>query len=512
VSDGIPRALAGFAAGQRIGGYLLEEQIGHGGMAVVFRARDERLGRQVALKILAPALAADEGFRHRFIRESRAAAAVDDPHIIPVFEAGEADGALFIAMRYVPDGDLRTLLFREGTLGSARTWAIVSRVATALDVAHAAGLVHRDVKPANMLLDLRQGRHEHVYLADFGLSKEALTSVGLTGTGLFLGTVDYAAPEQISGRPVDGRADQYALGCAGFEMLCGEPPYRRDQPMAVLHAHLSEAPPRVTARRAGLPAALDQVFARVLAKSPDDRFGTCTEFSDALGSALGLTGDWADDELSHPPTQIVEPAAATGSVPDDADRPVTVQLPLPGPPPAIGPEPRMRSRKRWPVAAASAAIAAVAVAAVVALTGLGQAPNPARHTGGSTPANGPAGGNGSSPPAPDNTWIAQLAAVPFAAGTAGLNARLADIRSQVPRAQVASSTDYASLTPGYWMIYYDGSFSDGTQALSYCASVGRTTVHECFGTFLSHNAADQQVRCYPGSSGGPPAGDCYHKP
>ena len=170
-------------------------------MAVVFRARDERLGRLVALKILAPALAADEGFRHRFIRESRAAAAVDDPHIVPVFEAGEADGVLFIAMRYVPGGDVRSLVRREGPLPPARVVAIISPVASALDAAHAAGLVHRDVKPANMLVDVRPGRPDHVYLSDFGLSKGALSSAALTGAGQFLGTLDYISPEQIRGRP-----------------------------------------------------------------------------------------------------------------------------------------------------------------------------------------------------------------------------------------------------------------------------------------------------------------------
>jgi serine/threonine-protein kinase len=288
VGEGFPQAAAPFAAGSRVGGYLLEEQIGQGGMAVVFRALDERLGRQVALKILAPALAADDAFRQRFIRESRAAAAVDDPHIIPVFEAGEAGGVLFIAMRYVRGGDVRSLLHREVVLGPMRVAAIISPVASALDAAHAAGLVHRDVKPANMLLDMRPGRPDHVYLSDFGLSKEALGATGLTGTGQFLGTVDYAAPEQVGGQQVGGQADQYALGCAAFEMLCGEPPFRRDQGMAVLYAHLSETPPPITSRRQGLPGALDPVFTRVLAKSPQDRYPSCAAFTRTLRQAAGL--------------------------------------------------------------------------------------------------------------------------------------------------------------------------------------------------------------------------------
>lgn len=174
----------GIAVGARIAGYLVLDRIGRGGMAVVFRAQDERLGRVVALKVLAPVLAEDEAFRQRFIRESRVAATVDDPHIIPVFEAGEADGVLYIAMRYVPGGDVRSLVRREGPLRASRTASIVSPVASALDAAHAAGLVHRDVKPANMLIDIRSGRPDHVYLSDFGLSKGALSSVGLTGSGL----------------------------------------------------------------------------------------------------------------------------------------------------------------------------------------------------------------------------------------------------------------------------------------------------------------------------------------
>ncbi len=214
--------LASSAVGSRIAGYRLEEQIGEGGMAVVFRARDERLQRQVALKILSPTLVADEEFRRRFIRESRSAAAVDDPHIIPVFEAGDANGVLFIAMRYVPGGDVGTLVRRLGPLSGARAAAIISAVASALDAAHAAGLVHRDVKPANMLVDARPGRPDHVYLSDFGLTKGSWSSTSLTSTGHFMGTLDYSAPEQIRGQKVDARTDEYALACVAFALLSGK--------------------------------------------------------------------------------------------------------------------------------------------------------------------------------------------------------------------------------------------------------------------------------------------------
>ncbi len=281
-------AMAGFAPGARISGYLLEEQIGRGGMAVVFRARDERLNRLVALKILAPVLAEDDAFRQRFILESQAAAAVDDPNIIPVYEAGEADGALFIATRLVRGGDLRTLVAQHGPLSPVRAEWILSAVASALDAAHASGLIHRDVKPANMLLETRSGRPDHVYLTDFGVSKAALDASGLTGTGQFIGTVDYAAPEQIQGWHVDGRTDQYALGCSAFELLCGRPPFFGRQLVAAMYAQVSEPPPAASSLRQRLPGEVDDVLARVLAKAPEDRYPSCEDFASALREALGV--------------------------------------------------------------------------------------------------------------------------------------------------------------------------------------------------------------------------------
>ena len=277
-----------FPVGKRIAGYRLQEQIGQGGMAVVFRAQDERLQRQVALKILSPALATDEAFRYRFIRESQSAAAVDDPHIIPVFEAGDADGVLFIAMRYVPGGDAGTLVRKEGPLPPARVAAIISAVASALDAAHAAGLVHRDIKPANMLVDTRPGRPDHVYLSDFGLTKGALSLASQTGSDHFMGTPTYCAPEQIRGHQVDARTDEYALACAVYALLSGEPPFSRDEGIAVLYAHLSTPPPPLTSRRSGLAPAVDDVLLRALAKAPEDRYASCGEFADAMRLALGL--------------------------------------------------------------------------------------------------------------------------------------------------------------------------------------------------------------------------------
>jgi serine/threonine protein kinase len=309
-----------FAVGSLVAGYRLEEQIGRGGMAVVFRAYDARLDRHVALKILAPGLAQDDAFRQRFIRESRAAAAVDDPHIIPVFEAGEERGVLFIAMRFVRGGDVRSLLDRAGPLPPGRATEIISQVASALDAAHARGLVHRDVKPANMLLDAGQDddRPDHVYLSDFGLTKTSLAATGLTSSGQFLGTLDYVAPEQIEGRGVDGRTDLYALACAAFELFTGEPPFRRAEGMAVMYAQVSEPAPLLSSRRQGLPATADQVMARALAKSPADRYPSCGDFAVGLRKAFGLGTDSGPlpQTPARPPTEIAAepswPRAAAG--------------------------------------------------------------------------------------------------------------------------------------------------------------------------------------------------------
>jgi eukaryotic-like serine/threonine-protein kinase len=337
LSEDFP-GLAGFRAGSLLAGYRLETQVGAGGMAAVFRARDQRLGRLVALKILAPGLTADEAFRRRFIAESRAAAMVDDPHIIPVYEAGETGGVLFIAMRFVTGGDLRRVLEREGTLTPVRAAEFLSPVASALDAAHGAGLVHRDVKPANILVDAHPGRPDHVYLSDFGVSKGAGSSVSLTGVGQFLGTPDYSAPEQIEGRAVGGRTDQYALACVAYQLLTGTVPFERDQGMAVLLAHLSAPPPSLAARRPDLPAAADRVLARGMAKLPEKRYASCQDFAEALRESLGLAPYHPRIPVSgnprspspapgHPQTQAVPPSTGLpgpAAAPPDADEASTV--------------------------------------------------------------------------------------------------------------------------------------------------------------------------------------------
>jgi len=309
MSEELPPPPGRLAPGSLLAGYRVEDEIGRGGMAVVYRAYDDHLDRRVALKALAPELARDEVFRARFIQESRIAAATEHPNIIPVFSAGEADGVLYIAMRYVPGGDVRTLIDRVGPLPPARACALIAQAASALDAAHARGLVHRDVKPTNMLLEIspRTSRPDHLYLSDFGLAKPSEAATGLTATGQFFGTVDYVAPEQIQGEPLDGRTDQYALACTAFEMLSGSPPFRRENMMAVISAQLSEPPPPLSARVPGLPAAADQVIARALAKSPADRYERCLDFAEALLAAClpGTTGAG----VPYSPTRAAMPAA-----------------------------------------------------------------------------------------------------------------------------------------------------------------------------------------------------------
>ncbi len=289
MSDETPE-FGGFGVGSRLAGYRLDEQIGRGGMAVVYRAYDIRLERPVAIKVLSPELARDEAFRQRFIRESRTAAAVDHPNIIPIFEAGEANGVLFIAMRFVHGPNVQELVDTEGAMSAPRACHIITQVAAGLEAAHSHGLVHRDVKPGNMLLDMAGGGDYpgHAYLSDFGLSKRALSVSALTSTGQFLGTLDYVAPEQIEARAVNGRADEYALACSAFTMLTGHPPFVRDESVAVMWAQISAPPPALTSRRPDLPAAVDEVMAKALAKIPAERYGTCPEFAAALRRACGL--------------------------------------------------------------------------------------------------------------------------------------------------------------------------------------------------------------------------------
>jgi hypothetical protein len=257
--------------GSVIAGYRLDEEIGSGATSVVYRATHERLGRPAALKLLTPGLG-DADFSERFIRESRLAASFQHPNIVPIYDAGEEEGVLFIAMAYVPDGDLRALLQRDGTLSLRRALRIAGQVAHALDVSHAHGLVHRDVKPANILVT----EDDRALLTDFGTVK-VVSGPDHTRTGGFLGTIDYAAPEQIEGGDVDARTDVYGLACVLWECLTGVPPFRRASEFATLFAHLNDPVPRLRTLQPSLPAGLETVLARGLAKSPVDRYQTCGE-------------------------------------------------------------------------------------------------------------------------------------------------------------------------------------------------------------------------------------------
>ena len=262
--------------GSQIADYRIEAVLGRGGMSVVYLAEDLRLKRRVALKLLTPTLAEDERFRDRFLRESELAASLDHANVIPIYEAGEADGSLFIAMRYVEGSDLKALL-RDGALSEERAVLLAGQVAAALDAAHERGLVHGDVKPSNVLIDGRG----HAYLADFGLTERVTDERSPAGEAQLMGTIDYVSPEQIRGEDVDGRADVYSLGCLLYECLTGKQPFKRGNDAAVLYAHLEDEPPATG-------TAADPVLKRALAKSPDERFQTCGELAEGARQALGV--------------------------------------------------------------------------------------------------------------------------------------------------------------------------------------------------------------------------------
>jgi Protein kinase domain len=274
--------------GATFAGYRVESLVGRGGMGVVYRAWDLSLERPVALKLIAPELAEDERFRARFLREPRLAASLDHPGVVPIYEAGEWERQLYLAMRFVEGSDLKSVLAREGKLAPERALVVLAQVGDALDAAHRRGLVHRDVKPANVLLD----EDGHAYLTDFGITKQ-LGAVS-TDTGRVIGTLDYLAPEQIRGEDVDGRTDGYALGCVLYECLAGTPPFRRSSEAETLWAHMKDEPPTPPEHPSLAP-----VLRRGLAKDREDRYGTCAELVDAAAGRLGLAAPRAGGRLSR---------------------------------------------------------------------------------------------------------------------------------------------------------------------------------------------------------------------
>jgi serine/threonine-protein kinase len=252
-------------------------------MGVVYRAHHERLDRAAALKVLAPELSANDDFRERFMRESQIAARLQHPSVLAVYDAGDQDGLLYLAMQLILGSDLREEIETASRVPADRTVLILGQVAAALDAAHAYGLVHRDVKPANILLE-----RDRAFLGDFGLTKRISADASLTGAGQMVGTVHYVAPEQIEGNPVDGRADVYALGCVAYECLSGRPPYEKNSDFAVMLAHLQEQPPLLHALDLEVPAHVDEVLARAMAKLAVDRYTTCSDFILELADALGV--------------------------------------------------------------------------------------------------------------------------------------------------------------------------------------------------------------------------------
>src|SRR3954447_11573149 len=345
--------MADLAPGDFFAGHRIDDVAGRGGMGVVYRATQLALERTVALKLITPALAGDPEFRARFVRESRAAASIEHPHVIPIFSAGEEQDVLYISMRFVDGEDLRALLRRDGALEPRRAARIVAQVAAALDAAHERGLVHRDVKPANVLLTPT----DHAYLTDFGLIKrvgEGATQISRPGG--WVGTLGYVAPEQIRGQRVDARADVYALGAVLYHALTGEPPFSADSDEATMWRHLNDEPPRVGG---DAPRGFDAVIRRSLAKRPDDRYPSAGDLGRA---ALAAAGEHVDSQperrVARGPAAPVTPAGSDETVVSPAGDMTAVTTAMPA---------KARRGRRGPLLAAAAVLVVAAVAVAVAL-------------------------------------------------------------------------------------------------------------------------------------------------
>ncbi len=331
--------------GDEFAGYRIERRLGRGGMGVLYLAVEPGLERRVALKLIAPEAAADEVFARRFAEESKIAASIEHPNVVPIYAAGKEDGIPYIAMRYVSGSDLGRRLAREGRLEPAAAAALIAQVGSGLDAIHAAGLVHRDVKPANVLLG-ETGGEDHAYITDFGVARNVSTESGLTQTGRFVGTLDYVAPEQISGGAVDARADVYALGCLLFKLLTGEVPYPRDGEAARLYAHLNDPPPAPSLHATAVPMALDDVAIRAMSKTPEDRYPSAGDLGRAAVAALSG---------SHP--DLPERTVATGAAATQTAETI-----------AIGPQGGDGGRRyTWLAIAGGMAAVAAIVAVVLAL-------------------------------------------------------------------------------------------------------------------------------------------------
>jgi serine/threonine-protein kinase len=364
-------------AGDAFAGHRIEAQIGRGGMGVVYRARHVGLDRVDAIKVISPELAQAREFRQRFIREAQLAASLRHENVVTVHDAGEEGGQLYMTMQMVEGEDLAAVLQRSGPLQPAEAAELVAPLASALDAAHELGLVHRDVKPSNVLIEQRAEHRRRIYLGDFGLAQEQTTDTGLTSSGHWVGTADYVSPEQVMGEPVDGRADIYALGCVVFEMLAGRVPYPGHSETAKLVAHATKQPPALTEIRPDTPPAVAEVVSKAMARDPAERFQTATEFSDALAAAVAgepvrAAAAPAPRARTQPAARDAEPSTAAG--PPPAAEPSTAAEPSPAAPaptaatpPATGTPPPPAGRSRRPLILAAGAVALVAVIAAVAV-------------------------------------------------------------------------------------------------------------------------------------------------
>jgi serine/threonine protein kinase len=323
--------------GSVFAGHRLEGVAGRGGMGVVYKATHLALDRTVALKLIAPEISGDESFRERFKQESMTAAALDHPNVVPIYDAGEEHGQLYVTMRHVPGTDLRALIEQSGGLPPAEAASIISQIADALDAAHERGLVHRDVKPGNILIEDRGGKR-HAYLTDFGLTKHAATDSGMTKTGMFVGTLDYIAPEQLQGQAVDARTDVYSLTCVLYQAVTGQVPYPRDSEPSKMWAHMGEDPPSVGQARADVPPAFEEVIKRGMAKKPEDRYPSTGDLGRATTAA-------AQDRQA---TQVERSVATGGAAPGHAMPPPVVSMPAP--PTGVSSSPAPTAGPRGPAA------------------------------------------------------------------------------------------------------------------------------------------------------------------
>ncbi len=424
--------MTGVASGLEIGsvfrGYRIDSVLGHGGMGAVYLATHLRLERRVAIKVLLPELAEDESFRERFIRESQLAASLEHPNIVPVYDSDEEDGVLYIAMRFIEGEDLGSMLRRDGALDPELAVSMIGQAGSALDAAHASGLVHRDVKPANILI---AGDGKHVYLTDFGVAKR-LAAPGLTRTGFFVGTVDYCSPEQIEGKTVDARSDIYALGGVLFHCLAGRPPYEKDSDVAVITAHLLDPPPTISSVRANLPETVDAVIGKAMAKRPEDRYQTAGELVTATHQAM------------------TEPRPATAAAPTDpsseAEATETVEavvapetVAAPGTALPTQPSPVVEGEKAEPTVTAKAArrlpasrrtlivvgvLVLAAVAAVVAVLATRGSSNATKSTSPPPPPASPGTPTGPGVPTTARPWLASAGGSLYATSPNGVVAQL----------------------------------------------------------------------------------------